>query len=72
MSRGHSVKLAAPSRCKNLSVEKLTRAMAEAEDEAIRKRAQAIGQGIRSEDGLKRAVEAVELCLSNWDSQGYF
>jgi len=49
-----------PILVKNLSVEKLVCAMAEAEDEAIRKRAQAIGQRIRGEDGVGQAVRLIE------------
>lgn len=43
-----------------LSVQKLTKAILEAEGEIIRKRAQAIGYGIRCEDGVKYAVELIE------------
>jgi len=53
---------------KKLSVEKLTRAIAEAEENDIRKRAQVIGQGIRGENGVKCAVELIEEHLSNWRS----
>ena len=49
-----------PIPVKNLSVEKLTRAMAEAESDALRERAQAIGQEIRNEDGIGRAVKLIE------------
>ena len=45
---------------KKLSVENLTRAMVEADDQLIRKRAQEIGQRIRSEDGVIYAVHLIE------------
>lgn len=48
-----------------LSVEKLAHAIVEAEGEAIRQRAQAIGQSIRSEDGVKYAAELIESSLPN-------
>jgi UDP:flavonoid glycosyltransferase YjiC (YdhE family) len=51
---------------KKLSVEKLIRAILEAEDEAVRTRAQAIGQRIGSEDGVVQAVDLIESCVSNW------
>jgi len=50
---------------KKLSVEKLTRAISEAEENDIRKRVQVIGQSIRGEDGVKYAVELIEGHLSN-------
>ena len=46
-----------PILVKKLSVEKLTRAIAEAETNALRERALAIGQEIRSEDGIGEAVK---------------
>jgi UDP:flavonoid glycosyltransferase YjiC (YdhE family) len=49
-----------PILVKNLSAGKLTRAMAEAESDALRERAQAIGQEIRSEDGVSSAVNLIE------------
>ena len=49
-----------PILVKNLSVKKLTRAMAEAGSDALHERAQAIGQEIRSEDGIGRAVKLIE------------
>jgi len=48
-----------PILVKNLSVEKLTRAMAEAESDAVRERAQVIGQEIRSEDGIGNALKLI-------------
>ena len=49
-----------PILVKNLSVEKLTRAIDGAETEALRKRAQAIGQQIRNEDGIGEVVKLIE------------
>jgi sterol 3beta-glucosyltransferase len=49
-----------PILVKNLSVEKLMQAIGEAESDAIRKRAQVIGQRLRSEDGVKDAVKLIE------------
>jgi len=41
-----------PALVMNLSVEKFRRAISEAEGAVIRKRAQAVGQRIRGEDGV--------------------
>lgn len=49
-----------PILVKTLSVENLTRAIAEAESDSLRERARAIGQRIRSEDGVGRAVTLIE------------
>jgi UDP:flavonoid glycosyltransferase YjiC (YdhE family) len=49
-----------PILVKALSVEKLTRVIAEAESEALREWAQVIGQEIRCEDGIGNAVKLVE------------
>lgn len=49
-----------PILVKKLSVEKLTQAVAEAEANGIRERAQAIGQQIRGEDGVGTAVRLIE------------
>jgi sterol 3beta-glucosyltransferase len=54
-----------PILVKNLSAENLTQAIAEADGHVVRKRAQAIGQRIRSEDGIKCAVELIESSLSS-------
>ena len=43
-----------------LSVETLTHAIAEAESDAIRARAQAIGGKISAEDGVANAVRMIE------------
>jgi sterol 3beta-glucosyltransferase len=59
-----------PILVKNLSVDKLIRAMAEAESPAIRERAQAIGQKIRSEDGIGRAVGLIESYSNNFHREG--
>jgi len=49
-----------PIPVKKLSVESLTRAMAEARDDAVRKRAQVIGQALSQEDGVGKSVELIE------------
>jgi sterol 3beta-glucosyltransferase len=46
-----------PIPVRQLSVERLTRAIAEAESEVLRMRARAIGQEIQSEDGVGEAVK---------------
>jgi sterol 3beta-glucosyltransferase len=64
----------APILQKRLSVERLTGAIQLAtHDEAIRTRMQALGERIREEDGVKRAVEIItannslQLCQSSFD-----
>ena len=57
-----------PILVKNLSVEKLSRAIAEAESDALCERAQAIGQKIRSEDGLGSAVKLIEKFSNHFHS----
>ncbi|MBK9923721.1 MAG: glycosyltransferase family 1 protein [Anaerolineales bacterium] len=49
-----------PILVKNLSVRNLTQAIVEANDDVIRKRAQDIGQRIRSENGVMSAVQLIE------------
>jgi sterol 3beta-glucosyltransferase len=49
-----------PILVKNLSVEKLVRAIVEAGSESVRERAQAIGQQLRTEDGTGEAVKWIE------------
>ena len=49
-----------PISVKKLTVDKLTRAMAEAESAALRERAQVIGREIKSEDGIGGAVNLIE------------
>lgn len=49
-----------PISLKKLSVENLTRAIAEGNSPAIRKRAQAIGQALRSEDGVGHSIQWIE------------
>ena len=55
-----------------LSMENLTGAIAETEEDDVHKRAQVIGQSIRGEDGVKCAVELIEEHLSNWRSGTIF
>ena len=50
-----------PILVKNISVDKLTYAIADAESNVIRDRAQTIGQNIRGEDGIKNAIKLIEL-----------
>lgn len=57
-----------PILVKNLSVEKLTRAIAEAESKVLRERAKAIGQEIRSDDGIDRAVILIEKISNDFHS----
>lgn len=61
-----------PILVKRLSVANLTPAIVEAEAETIRKRAQAIGQEIRSEAGVAQAVALIESHVSNWRASEYF
>jgi sterol 3beta-glucosyltransferase len=49
-----------PILVRSLSVEKLVQAVVEAESNLVRERAQVIGQRIRSEDGVKGAVQLIE------------
>ena len=55
-----------PILVKKLSVENLTSAMVEADDQLIRKRTQEIGQRIRSEDGVICAVHLIESHVSEF------
>jgi sterol 3beta-glucosyltransferase len=47
---------------KDLSVDKLTDAVVEAESKAIRERAQSIGWKIRGEEGVLHAIRLIESC----------
>jgi len=49
-----------PVLVKELSVENLTRAIVEADDESVRKQVQSIGQRIRNEDGVGHGVNLIE------------
>jgi sterol 3beta-glucosyltransferase len=57
-----------PILVKNLSVEKLTRAMAEAESDVLCEQAQAIGHEIRSEDGVASAIKLIEKYSNDFHS----
>jgi len=60
-SRVHAIGVAPkPIRVNQLSVEKMVRAVAEAESKYILERAQVTGQVIRSEDGVMNAVALIE------------
>ncbi|MCC6299279.1 MAG: glycosyltransferase family 1 protein [Anaerolineales bacterium] len=61
-----------PILVKNLSVEKLARAMLEAGTKAARGRADEIGKKIRAEDGVNRAVELVESHVRDWNGTAIF
>ncbi len=50
-----------PILVKNISIEKIMCAIAEAESSVIRDRAQVIGQNIRSENGVKDAIKLIEM-----------
>lgn len=58
-----------PILLKNLSAEKLTRAIAEADGDAVRKRAQALGQRIRGEGGVSRVVALIESHVRDWNER---
>jgi sterol 3beta-glucosyltransferase len=55
-----------PILVKNLSVDKLTRAIADAESYALLECAQAIGQEIRSEDGIGKAMDLIGKYSNNF------
>ena len=55
-----------------LTVEKLARAIAEAEGEAIRKRTQVVGQRIRGEAGVNRAVDLIESIVRDWNGKAIY
>jgi hypothetical protein len=57
---------------RNLSVEKLTQAIAEVEGKSIREHAQALGRTIRGEDGVSRAVELIESHVRDWNGRANF
>lgn len=60
-SRVHAIGVASkPIRVNQLSADKMVSAIAEAESKDILERAQAIGQEIRSEDGMMNAVKLIE------------
>jgi sterol 3beta-glucosyltransferase len=50
-----------PILVKHLSVARLVNAIVEAESDVIRRRAQAVGQEVRSEDGVENAIQLIEL-----------
>jgi sterol 3beta-glucosyltransferase len=49
-----------PIPVKKLSADELMRAIADAESNVVRERAQAIGQRIRGEDGVRQAIDLIE------------
>jgi len=61
-----------PILVRNLSAEKLTNAISQAEEISIRERAQALGRRIRGEDGVRRAVELIESHVRDWNGRAIF
>lgn len=57
-----------PILIKHLSTARLVHAIAEAESDTTRRRAQIIGQEIRSEDGVGNAIRALEAYVNDWRS----
>jgi sterol 3beta-glucosyltransferase len=55
-----------PILVKNLSVDNLSRAIIEADENVVRNNTQAISQRIGSDDGVNRAVDLIESHLSNY------
>jgi hypothetical protein len=49
-----------PLLVKHLFVERLVNAIVEAESDVIRRRAQVVGQEVRSEDGVENAIRLIE------------
>lgn len=71
--RVHAVSVATkPILVKQLSVEELTRAIAEATTHVAGGRAQAARRMIRGEDGVSRAVELIESHVRNWNERAIF
>lgn len=72
-SRVHAVGVApGPIRVSQLSVEKMIRAMTEAESKAILERAQVTGQRIRGEDGVGEAARLVEAYAAAYQNSPRF
>lgn len=61
-----------PILVKNLTVERLTMAIAEAATEAAGERAQDARRKIRSENGVSRAVELIESHVRDWNERAIF
>ena len=61
-----------PILVKHLTVERLTRAIAEASSPAAGERAQAARRKIRSEDGVNLAVKLIESHVKNWNDKAIF
>lgn len=57
-----------PILVKNISVKKIIQAIAEAESNALRERAQVVGQRIRSEDGVMVAIKLIESYVVEFQS----
>ncbi len=61
-----------PILVKQLSVERLTAAIAEAGSEAVGERANELGRTIRAEDGVAQAVALIESHARNWYEKAIF
>lgn len=61
-----------PIPLKSLSVERLSRAILEAETPAAGERAQSASQKMRSEDGVSRAVKLIESHVRDWHGMAVF
>ncbi len=61
-----------PILVKHLTVERLTRAIAEASSPAAGERAQAARRKIRGEDGVNLAVKLIESHVKNWNGKAIF
>ncbi|MCZ2123290.1 MAG: glycosyltransferase [Anaerolineales bacterium] len=55
-----------PILVKNLSIDKLVEAIAEAESDSIRKQSQVAGQKIRGEDGVNVAIDLIEMYAAQY------
>jgi len=55
-----------PIPVKKLTVEKLVGALAEADEDALRNSAQAVGRKIRAEDGVGNSVKIIEAHVASW------
>lgn len=61
-----------PILVKNLTVERLTMAIADAATKAAGERAQSARRKIRSENGVSRAVELIESHVRDWNERAIF
>ena len=61
-----------PILVKNLTVERLTKAIVEAATQVTGERAQVARRKIRSEDGVSRTVELIESHVRDWNEKTIF